>query len=77
LEARITEVVEEVSGLCDCHKIRIRPGPDGYDVVLHCLADSDLPIEEAHRLARIAENRLHAELPSIGQVLIHIEPQWS
>jgi cation diffusion facilitator family transporter len=76
LEARIAAAVEGVTGLNDCHKMQIRHGPDGYDVVLHCLANPDMPIAEAHQLARLAENRLHADFPGVVQVLIHVEPQW-
>jgi cation diffusion facilitator family transporter len=74
LKAQIAAAVEDISGLDHCHEVRVRPGADGYDVVLHCLADPQMAIVEAHRLADLAEKRLHAEVPGIGQVLIHIEP---
>lgn len=75
LRAQIRSVVEGVSGLGDCHEIHIRSDASGYDVVVHCLADPDLPVGEAHRLADLAEKRIYAEMPAIGQVLLHIEPQ--
>jgi cation diffusion facilitator family transporter len=75
LRARIVSVVEGIAGLGGCHDIHLRPGPDGYDVVLHCLADPDLPVAEAHRLAEEVERRLLADAPGIGQVLIHMEPE--
>jgi cation diffusion facilitator family transporter len=75
LRASIRTVVEGVAGLGDCHEVHIRPGADGYDVVLHCLADAEMPIGEAHRLADLAEKRLQAEVPGLGQVLIHVEPE--
>jgi divalent metal cation (Fe/Co/Zn/Cd) transporter len=64
-----------VAGLHGCHNIQIRPSPGGYDVVLHCLADADLPIAQAHRLAEEVEVRLHAQVPGVGQVLVHVEPE--
>lgn len=74
LRVSIRAVVEGVDGLDDCHEIHLRPGADGYDVVLHCLADAEMPIGQAHRLADLAEKRLLAEVPGLGQVLIHVEP---
>jgi cation diffusion facilitator family transporter len=75
LRAQITAVIKETPGLGNCNRLHIRPGPDGYDVVLHCLADPDLQISEAHRLADDLEKRLQAQVPSIRQVLIHVEPE--
>ena len=75
LRAQITVVIEGVAGLHGCHQVEIRPAPGGSDIVLHCLADPDLPIAEAHRLSELAENQLRAEVPGIAQVLVHIEPQ--
>ena len=75
LRSRIIQVVEGVEGLSACPKLYIRPDPEGLDVVLHCLADPNLPIAEAHRLADLAEKRLQAEVHGIAQVHIHLEPQ--
>jgi cation diffusion facilitator family transporter len=75
LRALIAEVVRSVPGLRDCHRMHIRPTPDGYDVVLYCLADPSLSIAEAHRLADRAEKQLYAQVPEVGQVLIHVEPE--
>jgi cation diffusion facilitator family transporter len=75
LKARILAVVDAVPGLRGCHQIQVRPAPDGYDVVLHCLADPAMSITEAHRLADLAEQRLRATVPGVGQVLVHVEPE--
>ena len=75
LRTQIMGIVERVPGLGDCHEVHIRPDVHGYDIVVHCLADPNLPITEAHRLADVAEKRIHAEVPGLGQVLLHIEPR--
>jgi cation diffusion facilitator family transporter len=75
LRDRILAVVESVQGLRGCHEIHVRSGPGGHDIVVHCLADPDLPIAEAHRLADQAEKRLHGDIDGIGQLLIHVEPE--
>jgi divalent metal cation (Fe/Co/Zn/Cd) transporter len=75
LRGQIFEVVRGVAGLHSCHKLFVRPSPHGYDIVLHCLADPELPVAEAHRLADQAEKELQAQVPGIGQVLIRVEPE--
>jgi divalent metal cation (Fe/Co/Zn/Cd) transporter len=78
-EARLREQIEavakQVPGLGEATTFHIRPVPDGYDVVLHCLADPDLPIAEAHRLADELEKRLEIGVKGISQVLVHVEPE--
>jgi cation diffusion facilitator family transporter len=75
LELEIARIAEEIPGLGGCSQVHVRPGLDGYDVVLHCLASPDLPIVEAHRLADEAEKQIQMRIPGIGQVLIHVEPE--
>jgi cation diffusion facilitator family transporter len=75
LRAQITAVTREVSGLLGYNRLHIRSGPGGYDVVLHCLAESDLPVVEAHRLADEVEKRLRSRIPGLSQVLVHVEPE--
>jgi cation diffusion facilitator family transporter len=75
LHGHILAIVDRLEGVSDCHNVQIRTGPDGYEVVLHCLADPALPILEAHQLAGQIERRLRAELPSVDQVLVHMEPE--
>jgi len=75
LRAQIVAVAKEVSGLRGCDSFHIRSGPDGYDVAFHCLADPDLSVAEAHRLADEMEKQLRARIPDISQVLVHVEPE--
>jgi cation diffusion facilitator family transporter len=75
IRAHIQAVVEEVPGLAGCSRLHIRSSPGGYDVVIHCPADPDLPVAEAHRLAEEMEQILHARIPGIKQVLIHVTPE--
>jgi divalent metal cation (Fe/Co/Zn/Cd) transporter len=75
LRTQIGAVAKEVSGLRGCIRLHIRPGPDGYDVAFHCLADPDLSVTEAHRLADEVERLLQARIPAISRVLVHVEPE--
>jgi divalent metal cation (Fe/Co/Zn/Cd) transporter len=75
LSAQIAAVAGSVLGLQDCDRTHIRRGPQGYDVVIHCVAEPDLSIAEVHRLTDEAEKRILAQLPAVSQVLIHVEPK--
>jgi len=75
LRALIAAVVSEVPELNGCTRLHVRPGTDGYDIVLHCLADPDLPVAEAHRLAVQVEKLLYVRIPGIKKVLVHVTPE--
>jgi cation diffusion facilitator family transporter len=75
IEAQIEAIVKEVPGLGGSSRLHIRPGVGGYDIVLHCLADPDLPISEAHRLADQVEKLVHVRIPGVSRVLVHVEPE--
>ncbi|MBN1137506.1 MAG: cation-efflux pump [Anaerolineae bacterium] len=75
LRAQIVAITAEIDGLRGCHRIHIRPGSDGCDLAVHCLADPDMPVAEAHRLADQVEKRLELDVPGVSRVLVHIEPE--
>lgn len=75
LRARIEAVVQEVAELNGYSRLHIRPDPDGYDIALHCLADPDLTVAEAHRLADQVEKLLLVQIPGIKRVLVHVTPE--
>ena len=74
LRARILAVIDDVSSLHNCHNIHIWPGPEGYAVVVHCLAEPELPVAEAHDRAEQLKKQLYERLPELHQVLVHVEP---
>jgi cation diffusion facilitator family transporter len=79
LRAEIMAIAQGFSGLNGCIRLHIRPepssSPQGYDVVLHCLADPDLPVAEAHRRADRLEKRIQTRIPDVRQVLVHVAPE--
>ena len=74
VRALVGQVVSEVREIHSCHDIQVHAGHDGLHVSLHCFADPDLPIVEAHSLADEVERRIMTRLPGVVQVLVHIEP---
>ena len=75
LRAQIMALANGVEGLRGCHDVQIRFGPEGYDVVLHCLANPQLPIGQAHHLTEHLKRLLLAQVAGIHDVLIHVEPE--
>jgi cation diffusion facilitator family transporter len=74
LKSQILALIGKVPELQGCHNLHIWLDIEGYDVLVHCLADPDLPITEAHKLAERLENQLHAQVEGIHQVTVHMEP---
>ncbi|MFC1879631.1 cation-efflux pump [Chloroflexota bacterium] len=75
LKARILTVVREIPGINACHHLQVRPGPEGYDIAFHCMADAEMNIVEAHRLSDEVEHKLRRQIPGISRVLVHVEPE--
>lgn len=75
VQALAGQAVSEVSGIENCHDVQVHTSSDGLHVSLHCLADADLPITEAHRLADQVERRIMTRLRGVAQVLVHVEPK--
>jgi cation diffusion facilitator family transporter len=75
LRAQIAAIAKEIPGLQGYDRLHIRSGPDGYDVAFHCLADPDLPVTQAHRLADEVEKRIQTRIPGVSRVLVHVEPE--
>jgi cation diffusion facilitator family transporter len=75
LRSEIMAVARAFLELDGCDRLHIRSGPAGYDVVLHCLADPDLSVAEAHRLADELEKQIQTRIPGIQRVLVHVAPE--
>jgi divalent metal cation (Fe/Co/Zn/Cd) transporter len=42
---------------------------------LHAIVNAMITVKEGHDLAHKLKDRLHKELPELGHVLIHVEPE--
>jgi cation diffusion facilitator family transporter len=63
--------VEGVEGVEKC-KIR-KMGVEFY-VDLHVLVQGDIPVRDGHTIAHAVKDAIRARMPSIADVLVHIEP---
>jgi divalent metal cation (Fe/Co/Zn/Cd) transporter len=70
----IRKVAGSVYGIIDTEKFFIRKSGMKYDVDLHATAKGDLTVKEGHTIAHNPKDPLRHEIPQLGHVIIHIEP---
>lgn len=64
----------KVKGILDTEKCFIRKAGMNYHLELHAIVDGDISVKEGHLLAHNLEDFLRIEIPELGHILIHIEP---
>jgi len=81
MDAEPTEIIEQVRavaaavpGIEGVEKVFARKSGMRYLVDMHVEVDPDIPVREAHRLAHDAKDAILAAVPTIQDVLMHIEP---
>lgn len=70
----IRVVAAKVDGIIDTEKCFIRKSGMKYHVDLHAIVSAEISVKEGHQLAHILKDTLRKEIPELGNVLIHIEP---
>lgn len=74
LIARVRQVAQTVSGVVATEKCFIRKSGLIYHVDLHISVKASITVKEGHDIAHRLKDTLLKEIPNLGQVLIHIEP---
>ena len=64
----------QVDGIIDTEKCYIRKAGMKYHVDLHAIVNANITVKEGHILSHKLKDTLREEIPEIGEVLIHIEP---
>lgn len=70
----IREKSIKVKGVVGTEKCFIRKAGMKYHVDLHAIVDGEISVKEGHDLAHNLKDYLRNEIPNLGHVLIHIEP---
>jgi len=70
----IRKVSHEVEGVIETEKCFIRKAGMKYHVDLHAVVDANISVKAGHDIAHLLTDTLRKEIPELGHVLIHIEP---
>lgn len=73
----LEEIREEslkVKGVVGTEKCFIRKAGMKYQVDLHAIVDGEISVKEGHDISHKLKDYLRKEIPNLGHVLIHIEP---
>lgn len=71
---RVDAVAGSVAGVRAVEKIQARRAGVGYFVALHVEADPAMTLQEAHRLGHEVKDAILEALPTVLDVLVHMEP---
>jgi cation diffusion facilitator family transporter len=75
LVAEIRRVAQTVAGVLDTEKCYVRKAGMQYHVDLHATVSGDISVRQGHEIAHRLQDTLREQLPQLGNVLIHVEPQ--
>ena len=70
----IRKVSMSVNGIVGTEKCFIRKAGMKYHVDLHAKVNANISVKEGHEIAHQLKDTLRLEIPQLGHVLIHIEP---
>lgn len=74
LVIEIRKVSKQVDGIIDTEKCFIRKAGMKYHVDLHAIVNATISVKEGHELSHLLKDTLREQIPELGHVLIHIEP---
>lgn len=74
LKAEIRQFATGVTGVEDTEKLYIRKVGMKYHVDLHAMVKGSLSVKEGHDIAHKLKDALLEKIPSLENVLIHVEP---
>jgi cation diffusion facilitator family transporter len=64
----------QVPGIIATEKCFIRKAGMKYHVDLHAIVASNITVKEGHDLSHLLKDTLRKEIPELGHILIHVEP---
>lgn len=68
---------KKVEGIVGTEKCFIRKAGMKYHVDLHAIVDGKISVKDGHHISHQLKDHLRKEIPNLGHVLIHIEPNDS
>lgn len=74
MEDTIRKVSTTVEGITATEKLLIRKTGMTYHVELHANVDGEISVRRGHEISHKLKDKLKQEIPELGNVTIHIEP---
>lgn len=74
LIGNIRKVSLTVDGIVGTEKCFIRKAGMKYHVDLHATVDANITVKQGHKIAHQLKDTLRNQIPQLGHVLIHVEP---
>jgi cation diffusion facilitator family transporter len=71
---QIRAVAEKIPGVDGVEKCFVRKMGYQFFVDMHVEVDPQMTVENSHRIGHLVKNKVRAEIPSVRDVLVHIEP---
>ena len=79
LRQRITTVIQKavdtIPNLSDPHEIQVRQVEGRLFITVETLVNGELSMVEAHELSTRLQEAIRANVPNVGEALVHLEPQ--
>jgi len=73
LKERIRDEIEQIPGIYDCHRVRVRTSGGRVFVDVHVCVDEKQSLEKAHQLSDQAELAVK-KIAGNADVVVHVEP---
>ena len=74
LVEQIRSIAKSIEGVDGIDKCYVRKMGYQFFVDIHVVVDPRMTVERSHRIGHSVKDRLRAEIPSVRDVLVHIEP---
>jgi len=71
---QIRQIAKDTPGVDGVEKCFVRKGGYQYFVDMHLEVDPQMTVLRSHHIAHEVKNKVRAEMPSVSDVLVHIEP---
>ncbi|MCX5680816.1 MAG: cation diffusion facilitator family transporter, partial [Candidatus Omnitrophica bacterium] len=71
---QIENIVLAIDGVRSCHKIRSRGRLDDIHIDLHIQLAPSMRLDRSHAISYAVEEAIKKEIPSVSDVLVHLEP---
>lgn len=72
---KIKDIISKVEGVEGGHNIRSRGSDDHIFLDMHLVLAPEMPLREAHTISHRVKEKIQKEMPSVKDIIIHIEPK--